>query len=492
MDSFQLLDEDQRYQLIIIRFLDLAVDEYITISRLVELTGQSKFKITKFIHILNYDLHRFRTNCKIVVQDDLLLTENLDLTVIKLLQIDYFKTSQAFSLLVYLIEERGTIEKYANDHFLSTSKAYTARRQLITFLKPLGIKIKKNRLVGDELSVRNTLSTLIFEALNGYYSPFTSEMNIYVKKVNELLIYFFDLRLTPTQMNKLNLLISISTARCKSNYSIGFSFFSDSNMLFCSVKNSLQHLSSQFHIDGSILLEELSYLSMFLYSEGLLDDKFSNEFDFSYFKSLDRDSIKLSDEIICQLERQYSTKLSKKFHDSYIQRVKQSDRKRAIFSFETSSFSTNKQIQSVNELYPVYSEIIWNIVEESFTREPKDSMSRRFYDYLFILLDVIPPEQIERPIHICVDFSQGRDYTNFIIKQIQGFKDLNFVIENKLTAQTNILISNCVWERFNGTQIVWKNPPTPSDWEFFGNTVVKIKRELLIENHQFKLKGGIA
>lgn len=71
MDIFQLLDEDQRYQLFILRFQDLEVDDYVTIQELVELTGHSKFKITKFIEVLNYDLRKYGQSCKIVIQDDL-------------------------------------------------------------------------------------------------------------------------------------------------------------------------------------------------------------------------------------------------------------------------------------------------------------------------------------------------------------------------------------------------------------------------------------
>lgn len=138
MDVSQLLDDDQRYQLFILRFLDLKTDEYITLSKLTEITGQSRFKLIKFIQAINYDLHKYREDCKIVVQDELLLMENIDLTIIKLLQIDYFKTSQIFSLLIYLIEEKGSIEKYATEHFLSTSKAYAARRRLVSFFKTLG------------------------------------------------------------------------------------------------------------------------------------------------------------------------------------------------------------------------------------------------------------------------------------------------------------------------------------------------------------------
>lgn len=484
MDVFQLLDEDQRYQLFILRFLDLTVDEYITISKVVEVTGQSKFKIVKFIQALNYDLHQFRENCKIVIQEDGLLTENIDSTVIKLLQIEYFRTSQTFPLLMYLIEEKGTIEKYAEDHFLSLSKAYVTRRQLIAFLKPLGIKVRRGRLVGDEFSIRNILSTLIFEALNGYCSPFTDKMTTFVKKVNEFLTYFYNLRLAPTQMNKLDVLIGISLTRCINSSPIRYSFFKETEQVFSSVEKGIRQIANQIHVALDPLMDELSYISMFLFTEGFLDAAFADKFDFNYFQQLDSASNKLSATILQQVEHRYNTTLAVEIHEMYAQRLKQANRKRAIYSFETSSFSTNKQIQSVNELYPIYAEIIWHVIEESSSNLSKDSFSRCFYDYLFILIDVIPPESIENPIYVCVDFSQGVDYSNFIIKQIEGFKDLDLVIENRITAHTNILISNCVWERFSGVQIVWKNPPTPNDWEFFGNAVIRTKRNLLYEESQ--------
>ncbi|MGX0056514.1 Mga-like protein with HTH domain [Enterococcus faecalis] len=490
MDIFKLLDEDQRYQLFIIRFLDVTKDEYITISKIVEITGQSKFKVINFIHALNYDIRKFKENCKIAIQDDLIITENVDLTIIKLLQIDYFKTSQTFLLLIYLLEEGGTIEKYATDNFLSTSKAYATRRQLINFLKSLGIKVKKNRLVGEEFAIRNILGTLIFEALNGYYSPFSNEITIFVKKIRELLTYFYNLRLTPTQVKKMEVLIAISLIRCKNGNTINNSFITDLDKFFRDIKNEIYHISNYIFVDQNTLMNEFSYNSMFLFTEGVLEKEFNDKFNLSYFEELDNNSGRISEKIIHKLEDSYNTKFSIEIQKFYTQRLKQANRRKSIFSFETSSFATNNQVQSVRELYPIYSEIVWQVIEEEYIDVSKDDLSRYFYDYLFILIDVIPPAKVERPIYVCVDFSQGIEYTNFIIKQIEGFKDLNLIIEYRLTSHTNILISNCVWANFNGTQIVWKNPPMPSDWEYFGNAVIRAKRKLLYEDISFNKGEG--
>ncbi|SET54470.1 Mga helix-turn-helix domain-containing protein [Enterococcus malodoratus] len=488
MDIYELLDEEQRYQLFIVRLLDLTIDEYISISKLEELTGQSTFKIKKYIHNINYDLHNNGFDSKVIVQDDVVQLQDIDLKVIKLLQIHYFETSHIFPLMIYLLEGQGTIDGYAQEHFLSTSKAYTARKQLITFFKPLGIKIKKGKFAGDELMIRNSISTIIFEALNGYYCPFSDSINQAAKKVIEFLTFHFDLRLTPTQKGKLKVLTALSLVRCKNDRSLDDSFLS-SNKVFQTAE--LNQLSAYIQVDSDKLVDELSYLLMFLYVEGLLRKADEIDFKFDYFATIDTKSQQISTQILHQVEEKYQIQLPEEISHSYRQRVRQSNRRHAIYSFYTSSFSTNKQIQSVNEVYPVYSEIIWGVIKEHLPKEQHDlngQMVRFFYDYLFILLDILPSEQVEKPIDVFVDFSQGKEYTKFIIKQIEGFKDLNLAIGDRLTSHTEILVSNCVVPRFKGKQIVWKNPPAPSDWEVFGDSIVQVKKERLLNRDMKRLE----
>lgn len=479
MDIYELLEEEQRYQLFIVRLLDLMTDEYISMSKLVELTGQSTFKLKKYIHNINYDLHNSGFDSKVVIQEDVVIAQNIDLKAIKILQINYFENSHIFPLLIYLLECQGTIEGYAKDHFLSTSKAYAARKRLIAFFKPLGIKIKKGTFSGDELSIRNSISTIVFESLNGYYSPFSDSINQFTKKILSFLTYHFDLRLTPTQKGKLSVLTSLSLVRSKNDNSVDTIFYS-SNRIFQTAE--VYQLSEYIQIDFERLVAELSYLLMFLHVEGLLKEEDQIDFNFNYFKQVDTVSQQISAQILSQVEKRYRLQIPEEMKTSYSQKLLQSNRRHAIYSFYTSSFSTNKQIQSIKEVYPVYSEIVWEVIEKHLSAGKQTSNEQKirfFYDYLFILLDILPPERVEKPIDVFVDFSQGKEYTNFIIKQIEGFKDLNLVIRPRLTSHTDILVSNCVVPRFKGKQIVWKNPPAPSDWEVFGNSIVQVKRERL-------------
>ncbi|MDU0990658.1 MAG: M protein trans-acting positive regulator, partial [Enterococcus faecium] len=72
-------------------------------------------------------------------------------------------------------------------------------------------------------------------------------------------------------------------------------------------------------------------------------------------------------------------------------------------------------------------------------------------------------------------------YTDYIISQVKGFKNYNIVIESRITSRTNIYLSDCLLEKFNKEQIIWKNQPTPDDWEYFGNTIIREKNRHLTE-----------
>ncbi|EHS7939144.1 M protein trans-acting positive regulator, partial [Enterococcus faecalis] len=98
-----------------------------------------------------------------------------------------------------------------------------------------------------------------------------------------------------------------------------------------------------------------------------------------------------------------------------------------------------------------------------------------YYDFLFLLLSKIPLNELEKTIVICVDFSYGKAYTELITAQIEGFNNLTLKIEHKLTEKTDLYISDVAMSREKLEQIIWKNPPTPEDWKYFGEKIIEIK-----------------
>ncbi|WP_251867498.1 hypothetical protein [Enterococcus malodoratus] len=196
--------------------------------------------------------------------------------------------------------------------------------------------------------IRNSISTIIFEALNGYYCPFSDSINQAAKKVIEFLTFHFDLRLTPTQKGKLKVLTALSLVRCKNDRSLDDSFLS-SNKVFQTAE--LNQLSAYIQVDSDKLVDELSYLLMFLYVEGLLRKADEIEFKFDYFATIDTKSQQISTQILHQVEEKYQIQLPEEIRHSYRQRVRQSNRRHAIYSFYTSSFQrTNKYNRSMKSI----------------------------------------------------------------------------------------------------------------------------------------------
>ncbi|MGL4481876.1 MAG: helix-turn-helix domain-containing protein, partial [Lactococcus garvieae] len=49
--------------------------------------------------------------------------------------------------------------------------------------------------------------------------------------------------------------------------------------------------------------------------------------------------------------------------------------------------------------------------------------------------------------------------------------------EGKNKEDIDIYLSNLPSREVEAEQIIWASPPTSYDWEFFGNTVVKVKKD---------------
>lgn len=80
-------------------------------------------------------------------------------------------------------------------------------------------------------------------------------------------------------------------------------------------------------------------------------------------------------------------------------------------------------------------------------------------------------------VHICVDFSQGSLYNNYITNTLKGFANANIVIESNLTRATDIYLSDFYSTAVKKAQIIWRNPPSPDDWGALGDTIIHYKQE---------------
>lgn len=477
-----LLEEEDREKLLIVRYLEFEKNNYLVLPRLYEVLGLSKFKTRNYIIELNKEFSAFDTHPEIIVSEDgEIEVKNLNLIDIKNLRRVYFAKSKIAQLLTDTITSKVTIDKFAEEHFLSTSRAYVKRKELTVFLDKQGIKLKKNMLVGEETAIRSMLFSVYFGIYNGYKLPFDEKILNETKNIVQYFEYLLHLKLSSTRRIKLNLMVALTLLRTYNGDTLSDCFFLPE--YFETVEGSeiiqdLSHISFK-NLTKEQILNEVSYILLFLIGEEEFAHgrQFVNEAE--HFQEIDKISQVLSRHLIHLLP--FSDKAPAeerlKAQDELTLGIERINRTHQVFDLKMSSFISKKQMQFFFETYPVFSGAVKEIVDkyiEEFNGNEELAV-RLFYDYLFLLIDVCPVSYFEPPIHVCIDFSQGKTYTNYIVSQVNGFKNYNIVIESKVTSKTHIYLSDCLLENFGKKQIIWKEPPTPDDWENFGNAVIKLK-----------------
>lgn len=84
---------------------------------------------------------------------------------------------------------------------------------------------------------------------------------------------------------------------------------------------------------------------------------------------------------------------------------------------------------------------------------------------------------LSRSINICIDFSRGKIYSDYISTNILQFQSMDINVTYKPNEQTDLYISDFNSEFVSCKQIIWKEPPNNKDWKNFGNILVKIRGE---------------
>jgi hypothetical protein len=95
---------------------------------------------------------------------------------------------------------------------------------------------------------------------------------------------------------------------------------------------------------------------------------------------------------------------------------------------------------------------------------------------MFALINAIPTAALVDKVYVCVDFSQGDLYTDYIVSTLQAFNNAHIVIEENISDHTNIYLSDFYSSFITQPQIIWQDPPTPTDWGQLADTIIACKK----------------
>ena len=462
MNFNEFLDENQ-YPVLILQWLELKKSTYCSLDQLVELLGISKFKTSQYLEDLNKQLSKIDSDSKIdIYENNEIRIRNIDNYIVKKLRAEYLLESELFQLLHDTVHYELSIDEFAENRFLSRSKSFNKRKLLIEKLRPFHLKYKKGKIIGDEKYVRSFIFSLYFNFFYGLHNPFGSEVVGLTQKIVNIITEETRESFSLTQKAKLEFLVSIMVVRINNKHFIINR--SDSDKL--EKTEGYYKFSNLFVIPEDVISLEWEYLQEFLFSEGITENK---KYSFDEYK-------------IKKISTQFVEGLLKRHDENLINELSLELTRIAIkyrlFPMHIDSFNQDRSFNYFEENYPSMVESVDMLVATFNSMFPDQlNQSNLYYDLFFSAIKIIPIDLYEEKIYVCVDFTQGINYTEFVTNQIRGFNEVNIIVQERINGFTDLFISDFPIMRLSCSQVIWKEPPNANDWEDFGNEIIKIKKE---------------
>lgn len=461
--------------------IEIRKGQFLTIDKLCDILGLSKFKVTNYIEELNAELTGMNEEKFITIEvDGELNYGEITTEIIRHQKLAFLMDSKVFLLFDSLVQRTTHIEKFAETNFISISKAYEVRKELKKIMKSKDLKIKNGILEGNEFDVRNLVFEVYYYFFNGIQYPFDRQVKKMSQHLIKILVANFHIRLTPTKKIKLELFLSIQYLRISQRKMIHIDYINEEKLVDPIFKMSAlrENLFGEQLSKEKDIKAELSFLYFFLTTQDIIETEIIYLDD-----TLQEKITAITDAFIKVTENHLTFKqeisLSNQ-QDIYKQLAKELNKvNKKMMAFQTmaTTFISEDQVAFFKENYPAFHELITDMMGSSsfFTNFSNTEKTKIYYDYMFLMIATIPLNSIEEPIYVCVDFSHGAHYSTFIASNIDSFKNLNIKIERSLSSRTNLYMSDFLIKNIPCEQIIWKNPPSAADWEIFADVVLKIK-----------------
>lgn len=470
INMYDFLEINDRNKLYLIHFIEADMNHYFPIESLMENLSLSRFKVENLIEELNIELALLNLTKLEISNTHFVTTTNINEETIIQLRRSYVRKSYYFHLFEELLYRKTSLAKFAELFFISDSKAYDIKKKLVSILKPLGISIKNGQIKGNEEKIR----LLYFDV---YYFYFNGCKDIFKVRADEIktqksIISAIKDDVALTQKAKLYIFIQIISLRMKNNnyVEIATSHFSTEN---ASLKAYQRYISLK---DMEIEQQELLYFSRFLYAENFITIK-DTDLGSDNLKLVSQISGDFSQKLIGELLINNKTNDVQEIVEQLLSKINRINFRWLYFKYSTNTFISNNQWKFFEEVYPEFFDFVVSFVENTGFINSEKARKTLFYDYIFALIAIIPMSYLSRSINICIDFSRGKIYSDYISTNILQFQSMDINVTYKPNEQTDLYISDFNSEFVSCKQIIWKEPPNNKDWKNFGNILVKIRGE---------------
>lgn len=476
-----ILDKNDRYELLILKVLESKNEQFLTIEKLCEILEVSRYKFDSYVRDLNEQLAE-RDNSIVIQPDGTIIWQELTTNDLEYFRYVFAKRSLKFGLLHYIVEGNHSMREFAQKVSISLPQAYLLRKELDLFLNQFDISLEKMALKHpDEYVIRNTLFDIYFFFFNGYELPFKESLIKEVKELEQSLKASLNSRFSKVKLIKLRIFFSIQLCRVKTEYPLTKMNSQIINELSWNLLREqfddyfvefLNHLFEEAISSGEVTWTLLFIKLNVIENYSELSTLSQENQDIAIFKANFYQVAKeiMSEELPILTLKEHEERLIGIFLNWL------------VFSNNPMTFIEEYQVGYFQEMYPSFHEVSYQFVDRycrdilATTMTP-NQLVKYYYDLVFFLIKVIPLDEVEPSIYICVDFSHGDSYNEFIKRNIENYKDLNVKIQAVHDAKTDIYMSDFYLPKLVPREIIWRNPPTKNDWGHFADMVLKIKGE---------------
>lgn len=476
-----LLDKNTVRKLAFFRILEESPSLSERAKTMIDKLELSEYLLTKTIQELNHDFQTFKLTdvFNIYTLDDEIILEESFLATSDYLEECYLGQSHICGIIESIfLNEFISVNDYAVNHFISYPIIYRELKHRREALKILGVTITKQfQFSGKERDIRNLLTVLFTKIYKRDFSLYEGDQGRAKEQISRLET-IFETAFSEKVKTELMHHLCVTQSRLKQTSQTVVDDVSQGqiNFFFPLMSESSLGLSMGGKLTESELMAELTLV----YSE-LLSNGYGNQ---SLFEKLRQDSEihrrsqYFVGEVVSKLrlditkidvDRLYQELDIIHFQVVYLSKRSQMSERRIDVSYFEDTYGTFFQFTR---------EFILAAQDNPEGKGIWESATFVFYQYLLLLITVIPPELFSKPIYIYVDFSLGKLYNDYIIKNMSILTSLNLVVESRLSKRTMLILTDTYMEdaALGIDAVVWLEPPRAHDWSVFATKILDIQK----------------
>lgn len=457
-------EEHRSYSLL--KYLEESNSLSETYGELQEELAMSNFILKKTINQLQEDLayYGLAEHLRLVPSDAYLQLVIDGKCSSKTLLSKYLSRSLSLQMMIaFFKREYHSTEEFAEEHHVSYSVAYKVLQQLKKKLVDYHIFLDKRQLAGNQININLFLSAVFLLADLPHRQIYSFRTVKTVKKVSKWLEAHY--LLTEYEKQKLFHYLAVFVERDRKNrLSI------DKEVTEVFTEKCLEQFSelSQY-LSNSCIYAVICWL--FLHGKlekQLIDEKRNPELS------------QMNDRFLAQFEQQFH-RLSEQISDEVY--INLSRIHFGVLYYPMGLFEEfEMNIEFFKQNYPEFYYFLIQYLQKLIDERPELQVFQifLFFNYLMLLINLVPLNLVNDALHVLVDFSYGEEYNQFIKKNLLFFANLNIeIVDSMEESDPDIVITNGsdLYDEEDMQVIIWLDPPRTIDWVNLTQSMLEIKKQ---------------